>query len=51
MFLAEAYEPAATSVTLVVAVSSLVVVALGWMSRAAARSPRWPDVGPDGRDE
>ncbi|MFN8020924.1 MAG: hypothetical protein U0Q03_05275 [Acidimicrobiales bacterium] len=43
MFLAEAYEPAATSVTLTVAVSGFVVVALGWMSRAAYRQPRWPD--------
>lgn len=43
MFLAEAYEPAASSVTAVVAVSAFVVVALGWMSRAAARQPDWPD--------
>lgn len=43
MFLAETYEPAATSVTLTVAVSAFVVVALGWMSRAASRHPNWPD--------
>lgn len=49
MFLAEAYEPAASSVTAVVAVSAFVVVALGWMSRAATRHPRWPE--PDLDDE
>lgn len=52
MFLAEMHEPlvryANTSVTLTVAVAAFVIVALGWMSRAAYRQPGWPEHDLDG---
>jgi hypothetical protein len=47
MFLADAYEPAATSVALTVAVSAFVLVALGWMAQAASRQPLRPELDPD----
>ena len=52
MLLAEMHEPlvryANTSVTLTVAVAAFVIVALGWMSRAAYRQPGWSEHDLDG---